>query len=366
MFEPLRGWQLPCPTVALSALSLYQLVQTTTFQVPGGIRSAVSARVGQQLGGGSPVRARQAFRCGLALAACWLPLPSSLLLTLADTWGRLFTDDGSVVAALRALTPLLVTYVAFDAVLAIANGALAGCGLQKVGGRLALFSYVCLSLPCALVLAFGADAGAAGVTAAAARAFNLTLLTGGVSRARGLGPFRGLAPPLGAEESVAPDAADAAACGAAAAVAGMRGLAGGHLIGKATHSSLSLLYVMLRVNWRAESERAVARIARLSDAAVHAASITKPAAAEEAAAGAVAAAEAGGASSGSVELPTLQRAAELVAAAEVLAEDEEEVVEREEEDEALDGESTRHGRRTGRRERRREKQERAGKLPLLT
>ena len=209
----LAAARLPSPQVALSALSLYMLVNTTCYQPPNGIRMAINARVGNFLGGGQPLRARSTFRVGVLLVAAWLPVPAALLLSLAARWGFFFTTDMHVVGVLAAATPILACYISFDALLAVANGTLAGCGLQKIGGRLALVCYVGVSLPTALALAFGA---------------------GGDARSTD-------------------------------AKSGVLALASGHALGKALHAISSLAVVAFSVKWEVESERAVARVNRLSE-----------------------------------------------------------------------------------------------------
>merc|ERR1719401_2389260 len=71
---------LPDPDTCLSALSIYQLTQTTCYQVPSGIRMALSARVGSQLGAGHPEQAAAAQRVGLSLVLVWIVLPTAILL----------------------------------------------------------------------------------------------------------------------------------------------------------------------------------------------------------------------------------------------------------------------------------------------
>ena len=155
--------KLPSPEATLSALAIYQLANTTCYQMPGGLRMAASARVGQALGAARPHSARRAVLSCFALVTLYMPLPATLFLGFTRHWAHVFTDDAEVVRQLVALAPWLVTYVTFDALLGVSNGALAGSGQQLLGGRLALLSYILISLPAALALGFGAHAGAVGL-----------------------------------------------------------------------------------------------------------------------------------------------------------------------------------------------------------
>ena len=154
---------LPQPAVGLSALAVYQLTNGTCYQPPGGLRVAVSSRVGNALGAGRPLDAKRTYRVALALVCVWIAVPTAVLLGFPSAWAAIFTDDLGVTELLCTLSPWLVLYVALDAWLAIGAGALTGCGRQGVGGRLALMSYVAIGLPVALLLAFRTPLAAVGI-----------------------------------------------------------------------------------------------------------------------------------------------------------------------------------------------------------
>lgn len=198
----LSAARLPSPAAAISALAIYQLANVMCYQPPAGVRVAVNTRVGSALGAGQPAAGRTAMRAALRLVLLWVPLPLAAIVGWPAALSRLFTSSAAVEQLFVRLAPWLAAYVGFDAALAVANGTLSGCGQQKWGGRLALMAYVGLSLPLALGLGFGAGLGAVGLMA-------------------------------------------------------------GHVVGKLVHTSASLMLVA-RVQWAAESERALARVARLS------------------------------------------------------------------------------------------------------
>ena len=141
------------------------------------------------------------MRASLLLVGAWLPVPATLFLGFTVQWVHIFTDDSTVTAMLEDLAPWLVAYISCDAVLAISNGGLSGSGQQGVGGRLALLSYVAISLPLSLTLGFGTSLAAVG-------------------------------------------------------------LMGGHVVGKAVHSAASL-WIVCRTQWGRQSELAIERVRQL-------------------------------------------------------------------------------------------------------
>ena len=154
---------LPSPAVGLSAFAVYQLTMGTCYQPPGGIRVAVSSRVGRFLGAADPIAAQRTWHCGVMLVLMWMGLPTAVLLLATRSWALIFTTDERVVALLTKLVPWLVTYVGLDALLAVGSGAFTGCGRQGLGGRMALLSYVAIGLPLALALGFGTELAVVGI-----------------------------------------------------------------------------------------------------------------------------------------------------------------------------------------------------------
>jgi MATE family multidrug resistance protein len=131
----LAASMLADPDTCLSALSIYQLTQTTCYQIPSGLRMVISARVGNQLGAGCPTEAAIAEKAGLRLILLWLTIPASLLLIFTRQWGLLFTTNVAVLQLLDTLVWLMLIYSSLDAVQAYNNGVLASCGQQSISGK---------------------------------------------------------------------------------------------------------------------------------------------------------------------------------------------------------------------------------------
>ena len=156
---------LPSPAVALAALAIYQLTNSSCYQLPSAVRVAVSSRVGRALGAGRPAAAPTTVRAGVAMVLCWVAIPSTAILSLTRSWAEIFTDDAHVSKLLTELAPWLVLYTSLDALLAIGAGALTGCGRQKIGGSLAVVCYAIVGCPVAIILGFACDGGAVGIAA---------------------------------------------------------------------------------------------------------------------------------------------------------------------------------------------------------
>ena len=156
-------WSLP--PRCLSALSIYQLTQTTFYQIPSGLRMVISSRIGNQLGANEPENARAGEMAGLRLVLLWLVIPACLLLTFTRQWGLLFTENEAVLELLKTLVWLLLTYSSLDAIQAYNNGVLASCGQQHISGKWAIRAYVGVSLPLGLLFGFVFHWGVPGLCA---------------------------------------------------------------------------------------------------------------------------------------------------------------------------------------------------------
>ncbi|CAK8989099.1 unnamed protein product [Durusdinium trenchii] len=161
----LAASMLPDPDTCLSALSIYQLTQTTCYQIPSGLRMVISSRLGNQLGANQPEEAALGERAGLRLVLLWLTIPAVLLLVFTRQWGLLFTQNEAVLHLLDTLVWLLLMYSSLDALQAYNNGTLASCGQQQISGRWALRAYLGVSLPVGLLLAFAFRWGVVGLCA---------------------------------------------------------------------------------------------------------------------------------------------------------------------------------------------------------
>ena len=155
---------LPRPTLALSAISVYQSVNAVCFMLPLGASVAGATRVGAALGRGDGVAARRA-----ACVCVLLGLSFSFTLTLFLLANRravaaVFTTDDELRHVIwHDLLPPLSIYIVADACQCCCGGVLQGCGRQRDGLPLVLGSYYLFGLPLACFLGFMAGWGVRGM-----------------------------------------------------------------------------------------------------------------------------------------------------------------------------------------------------------
>ena len=155
---------LPSPTVALSALSVYQTVNALCFMLPLGSSVAGATRVGAALGSGDGAAARRAGCVCVALGITFSTTLSLLLLSNRHAVAAIFTTDPEVRRAIwQQLLPPLSMYIIADASQVCCGGVLQGCGRQRDGFPLVMASYYLVGLPLACALSFGGHLGVRGM-----------------------------------------------------------------------------------------------------------------------------------------------------------------------------------------------------------
>lgn len=78
----------------------------------------------------------------------------SLLLSLRNVWGKMFTNDPAVLEVIRDYLPYSLLVQTFDVTQAISSGVLRGCGFQLFGGVVNILCYYCICVPLAAALVF--------------------------------------------------------------------------------------------------------------------------------------------------------------------------------------------------------------------
>lgn len=78
----------------------------------------------------------------------------SLLLSLRNVWGKMFTNDPAVLEIIKDYLPYSLLVQTFDVTQAISSGVLRGCGFQLFGGVVNILCYYCISVPLAAALVF--------------------------------------------------------------------------------------------------------------------------------------------------------------------------------------------------------------------
>ena len=156
--------RLPDAALALSSMSIYQLVNAVCFMLPLGLSVAGATRVGAALGAGDAGQAKRAAMVCVGLGLSVATSTSLILLLGRKYAAAAFTSDAEVQAVLRdELLPRLAAYIIADAAQVCCSGVLQGCGRQHQGAPCVVVAYYCVGLPTACALAFGARQGVAGM-----------------------------------------------------------------------------------------------------------------------------------------------------------------------------------------------------------
>ncbi|MQL69810.1 hypothetical protein Taro_002129 [Colocasia esculenta] len=145
---------LPDPTLETSVLSISLNTSTVVFMIPFGLGAAVSTRVSNELGAGSPQGAQLAV-CVAVFMVIMEGLTLGLVMILVHTiWGRLYTNDEKVVENVAKIMPLIAISHLMDGVQSVLSGTARGCGWQRIGAFINLGAYQIVGIPSAVLFAF--------------------------------------------------------------------------------------------------------------------------------------------------------------------------------------------------------------------
>eukprot|EP00253_Pinus_taeda_P032983 PITA_32983 len=145
---------LPNPQEAVATTAI--LIQTTSlmYTLPMALSSSASTRVGNELGACRPERARLAtiVALGCSIFIAFIGLTWTTL--LKDEWGKVFTDDKSVLALTAAAMPIIGLCELGNCPQTTASGVLRGSARPAIGAKINLGSFYFLGTPVAVALAF--------------------------------------------------------------------------------------------------------------------------------------------------------------------------------------------------------------------
>mmetsp|Transcript_9532 Transcript_9532/g.28426 ORF Transcript_9532/g.28426 Transcript_9532/m.28426 type:complete len:644 (-) Transcript_9532:126-2057(-) len=149
----LSGRLAPNPQVTLSAMTIYQSINSFCFMCPSAFSIAGTARVGNLLGAGNHSGASIAGNVSVLSTAVFSGALGLLLYTMPHTFlPSLFVSEDehrAIVEQTAATIPFLAVYVFADGVQTGLNGIIKGCGRQKVMVPIVLFAYWTVGVPLA-------------------------------------------------------------------------------------------------------------------------------------------------------------------------------------------------------------------------
>ncbi|RID48295.1 hypothetical protein BRARA_I04816 [Brassica rapa] len=145
---------LPNPKLETSVLSICLTTETLHYVVSSGVAAAVSTRVSNNLGAGSPEVARVSVLAGLCFWLMESVFFSTLLFTCRNIIGYAFSNSNEVVDYVADLSPLLCLSFILDGFTAVLNGVARGSGWQHIGAWNNVVAYYLVGAPVGLYLAF--------------------------------------------------------------------------------------------------------------------------------------------------------------------------------------------------------------------
>jgi multidrug resistance protein, MATE family len=134
-----------------------------TYMVPLGLASAAAVRVGQALGRGDTVGARNAGNTAILLGASFMSCMSVVLLAFPGYIARIYTVDEQVIHAAIVLLAAGAAFQLFDGIQTVCTGALRGTGDTRTPMLCHFSAYWLMGLPLGTYLCFRRHWGALGL-----------------------------------------------------------------------------------------------------------------------------------------------------------------------------------------------------------
>ena len=156
----LMGW---IGTTAMAGHQVAINLASLTFMVPLGLGAAAAVLVGQAVGRGDAVGARQASRAALVCGVAFMTLSAVVMLIIPDTLARIYTDEAEVLAAAALLIPIAGVFQVFDGIQVVAVGVLRGIGDTRAPVIVNLLGFWVLGVPLSVYLGFRTTLAAAGL-----------------------------------------------------------------------------------------------------------------------------------------------------------------------------------------------------------
>ncbi|KAK3436369.1 hypothetical protein EUGRSUZ_C00965 [Eucalyptus grandis] len=151
------------PKSAVAAMGI--LIQTTSllYVFPSSLGFAVSTRVGNELGADRPAGARLSSAVAGALAAGMGMCAAAFSWAMRDTWGRMFTQDETILRLVSAALPILGLCELGNCPQTVGCGVLRGCARPCTAANVNLGAFYLVGMPAAIGLGFGVGVGFCGL-----------------------------------------------------------------------------------------------------------------------------------------------------------------------------------------------------------
>jgi MATE family multidrug resistance protein len=149
--------------VALAGHQIALNCAALTYMVPLGCASAAAVRVGNNLGRGLPVAAREAGWTAILIGAGFMTCAGMVMVAIPGAIARAFSPDPAVIRSAVTLLLIAAAFQLFDGLQTVATGALRGAGDTRTPMIANLIAYWIIGLPVGMWLCFRAGWGAPGL-----------------------------------------------------------------------------------------------------------------------------------------------------------------------------------------------------------
>lgn len=140
--------------IQLASQSILMRIHIATNAVAVGLSTATAHRVGNLLGQGLPLAARQTFRMSCLLAFLLAAMNACFFLVGRSTYPRLFTGDEAVVQLVVETMPVFACFQLPSMLAGACAGVLRGLGRPSVSAVLSFVAHDIIAAPVAYFLAF--------------------------------------------------------------------------------------------------------------------------------------------------------------------------------------------------------------------
>jgi multidrug resistance protein, MATE family len=143
---------LGTPEMAAHEIALN--LASLTFMVPLGIGAAAAVRVGNAVGEGNEVAARERARTALVCGTAFMLCTATAMLTMPGLIAAAYTNQPDVAAIAAVLIPIAGVFQLFDGIQAVSAGVLRGLGDTRAPFLINLAGFWLCGLPLSVALAF--------------------------------------------------------------------------------------------------------------------------------------------------------------------------------------------------------------------
>ncbi|KAJ1987702.1 ethionine resistance protein, partial [Coemansia umbellata] len=158
------GWELMAiassylGSVTLAAQSIVINTCSLTYQPVSGLRVATTNRIGNLLGQARARRSEISSAVSLCLGTALGLVSLVLYVIAAGWWGRIYSADPDVIAAVTLIMPICGVFQLIDSIACVSGGVIRSIGRQAASVWISIPSYYIAGLPFGLYLTYGRPA----------------------------------------------------------------------------------------------------------------------------------------------------------------------------------------------------------------